>query len=278
MGVARFPGIPAAETKSRALRGSARLFDGQPAFGGGTGRRSGAFSAAAAGVGEKIGQAFLGVAGVGARSGADQRALIGLARGGTDRVDGRRQRRGFDLAGGLGGDWRGRQRAREARGIARLGLGDRDDAARVPIAVEMPAQLVDREDRAVVAGRSVLDRLAVLVEGGPLPWERYGDGFSTLVSASAPVFWLFFLLNGLAVIVQRIRDPARPRPFRVPGYPIPPLLFAATSGFMLYSSTNYARPLLPFVLIPVLAGIPLYGISQWLKQRQPVPVAVNRET
>lgn len=128
------------------------------------------------------------------------------------------------------------------------------------------------------AGRSVLDRLAMLVEGGPLPWDRYGDGFSTLVSASAPVFWLFFLLNGLAVIVQRFRDPTQPRPFRVPGYPIPPLLFAATSGFMLYSSTNYARPLLPFVVIPVLAGIPLYGISQWLKQRQPVHADVNRET
>jgi amino acid transporter len=127
-------------------------------------------------------------------------------------------------------------------------------------------------------GRSMLDRLAILVEGGPLPWDRYGDGFSTLVSASAPVFWLFFLLNGLAVIVQRFRDPTQPRPFRVPGYPIPPLLFAATSGFMLYSSTNYAWPLLPFVLIPVLAGIPLYGISQWLTRRKPVHADVNRET
>jgi basic amino acid/polyamine antiporter, APA family len=35
-----------------------------------------------------------------------------------------------------------------------------------------------------------------------------------------------FVLVSIGVIVLRIRDPDRPRPFRVPGYPVTPLLSA----------------------------------------------------
>ena len=42
---------------------------------------------------------------------------------------------------------------------------------------------------------------------------------------TAPVFWLFFLLVGVSLFVLRRRDPDLPRPFRVPLYPVLPLLF-----------------------------------------------------
>ena len=42
------------------------------------------------------------------------------------------------------------------------------------------------------------------------------DGFATMVEFTAPVFWLFFMLSGIALFVLRRRDPARvaavPRP------------------------------------------------------------------
>ena len=67
------------------------------------------------------------------------------------------------------------------------------------------------------------------------------SGFQTMVDYTAPVFWLFFLLSTLALIVLRVREPDVPRPFRVPLYPLLPLLFAAVCGYMLWSSLAYVQ-------------------------------------
>jgi APA family basic amino acid/polyamine antiporter len=64
-------------------------------------------------------------------------------------------------------------------------------------------------------------------------------GFETMVEYTAPVFWTFLFLTGVALLVLRRRDPGRPRPFRVPFYPLTPLAFCATSGYLVYSSLAY---------------------------------------
>jgi amino acid transporter len=61
-------------------------------------------------------------------------------------------------------------------------------------------------------------------------------GFETLVEYTAPVFWLFLLLTGLALFRLRQREPSVARPFRVPLYPLTPLVFCATSAYLLYAS------------------------------------------
>jgi amino acid transporter len=65
------------------------------------------------------------------------------------------------------------------------------------------------------------------------------QGFSTMVDYTAPVFWFFFLLVGAAVIVLRRREPNIERPFRVPLYPITPILFCLVCIYMLRSSVAY---------------------------------------
>ena len=67
------------------------------------------------------------------------------------------------------------------------------------------------------------------------------DGFSTLVDYTAPVYWAFLLLSGLAVIVLRRKHPDATRPYKVPLYPVLPLAFAASCGFVMWSSLAYAR-------------------------------------
>ncbi|MEN3278740.1 MAG: basic amino acid/polyamine antiporter, family [Massilia sp.] len=67
----------------------------------------------------------------------------------------------------------------------------------------------------------------------------FGSGFKSMVEFTAPVFWLFFLLTGLSLFVLRRREPDLPRPFRVPFYPLLPLVFCATCGWMLWSSLSY---------------------------------------
>jgi amino acid transporter len=96
------------------------------------------------------------------------------------------------------------------------------------------------------------------------------DGFQTMVAYTAPAFWLFFLLTGLSLFALRRQPPANAEPFRVPLYPLTPLLFAAACAFMLYSSFMYAMSLDPgsigaMVGIAMLAsGVP---VLMWAKRR-----------
>ena len=67
------------------------------------------------------------------------------------------------------------------------------------------------------------------------------DGFSAMVEFTAPVFWLFFMLSGIALFILRRRDPDAPRPFRVPLYPVLPLAFVLSCAYVLYSSIMHAQ-------------------------------------
>ncbi|MBB3343735.1 amino acid permease [Luteimonas sp. RC10] len=109
--------------------------------------------------------------------------------------------------------------------------------------------------------RSGAPRAAILVQGVlALALVVLGafarDGFEVAVEYTAPVFWLFFLLVGIALFVLRRRDPDRPRPFRVPLYPALPLLFCATSAYLLYASLAYTgRGALVGVVVLAIGGL-----------------------
>src|SRR5690606_27785182 len=64
-------------------------------------------------------------------------------------------------------------------------------------------------------------------------------GFETIVDYTAPVFWFFFLLVGVAVFILRKKDPPITRPFKVPLYPVLPAIFCISSSLLLYSSLAY---------------------------------------
>jgi amino acid transporter len=92
------------------------------------------------------------------------------------------------------------------------------------------------------------------------------DGFLGMVLYTSPVFWFFILLVGIALMVLRQTDPNRERPFRVPFYPITPILFCVMCGYLLYSSLDYAASkdssIFGWVGIGVLLlGIPLMFVT-----------------
>jgi amino acid transporter len=62
------------------------------------------------------------------------------------------------------------------------------------------------------------------------------SGVKFMVDFTAPVFWFFFLLTGIALFVLRFRRPHVARPFKVPAYPVLPIIFVATCAFLLYRS------------------------------------------
>ncbi|MCS6926037.1 MAG: amino acid permease [Candidatus Binatia bacterium] len=106
-------------------------------------------------------------------------------------------------------------------------------------------------------GRANTPTTALLVQGAiTLALVLLGlftrTGFETMVEYTAPVFWFFFLLTGVALIVLRWREPEIDRPFRVPLFPLLPLLFCATAAYLLYSSLAYTG-MGAFVGVAVLA-------------------------
>jgi amino acid transporter len=66
------------------------------------------------------------------------------------------------------------------------------------------------------------------------------DGFTAMVEFTAPVFWGFLCLVGLSLFILRRKTSARTDAFRVPLYPVTPLLFVASCGYLTYSSVQYA--------------------------------------
>ncbi|WP_417388913.1 APC family permease [Gimesia sp.] len=115
------------------------------------------------------------------------------------------------------------------------------------------------------AGRRLIDAPFTLIQSDFIEWEKYQDGFDTLLVATAPLFWTFFLLTGLSLIILRYTAPQMERPFRVPLYPATPILFCLTCLYMLYATLEYASGLALLGLIPVLIGVPLY----WMSRRKP---------
>jgi basic amino acid/polyamine antiporter, APA family len=109
---------------------------------------------------------------------------------------------------------------------------------------------------------------ALLVQGGiALALVLFGTfgargGVQSMVDYTAPVFWFFFLLAAASLFVLRTREPLASRPFRVPLYPVIPLLFAATCLYMLYSSLVFTGDRALVGAAVVAAGVPLLLLSR----------------
>jgi APA family basic amino acid/polyamine antiporter len=66
---------------------------------------------------------------------------------------------------------------------------------------------------------------SLLLQGAWSVLLLFSGTFDTLTDTLIFVSWFFYVANAGAVIVLRRRDPAAPRPFRVPWYPLLPVVF-----------------------------------------------------
>jgi basic amino acid/polyamine antiporter, APA family len=88
------------------------------------------------------------------------------------------------------------------------------------------------------------------------PVENKLDGFETLVFVSAPTYWALMLACGAAFFQLR-RKGESPRGFACPGFPVVPLIFCGTCGFMMWRALAYAgfKGLLWPTLAPPIASL-----------------------
>src|SRR5262245_24318461 len=69
---------------------------------------------------------------------------------------------------------------------------------------------------------------------------RARAGFERLLVFTAPFYWGFIALLGVALIVLRSRGGTSGATYRVPFYPLTPIIFSLTSGAMVYAGIDYA--------------------------------------
>jgi amino acid transporter len=94
------------------------------------------------------------------------------------------------------------------------------------------------------------------------------SGIKFMVDFTAPVFWFFFLLTGIALFVLRFRYPQVVRPFKVPMYPLLPLAFVGTCGFLLYKSLEFTlqNKAIQIALYVMLAGVVVWIVARLRKR------------
>lgn len=87
--------------------------------------------------------------------------------------------------------------------------------------------------------------------------------YQQLITYAAFTSWLFYALTVIGLFVLRRREPNAERPYKVWGYPVTPIVFAAvSSAFVL--NTMYTSPVPSFWGVVLIAsGIPLY---LWLRK------------
>jgi len=86
----------------------------------------------------------------------------------------------------------------------------------------------------------------------------FAGSFVDTIIYSAPAVWIFFLLTGISTYLLRRKEPNTERPFKLPLFPLPVLIFCLISTFMLYSCVTFAWSQKPNSLY-ILAAVMLIG-------------------
>ncbi len=95
--------------------------------------------------------------------------------------------------------------------------------------------------------------------------------FEDLVIYTSAAHWLFMAMVGASLIILRFREPQVERPYRVPLFPILPIVYIAVCCMLIYSSFNYGNAIAPYGAWIgfglVAAGLPVYWISRQFNKR-----------
>ncbi|KAI9446335.1 L-methionine transporter [Lactarius indigo] len=102
---------------------------------------------------------------------------------------------------------------------------------------------------------------AMLLQAGiTITFILLGGGFRSLINFAVVASWAFYFLTVLGVVILRIKEPMLERPYKT--WITTPFLFCAVALFLLYMPI-IAAPLEALAVLGfVLAGIPMYYITQ----------------
>lgn len=124
--------------------------------------------------------------------------------------------------------------------------------ARVPYAVARDGLAPRALGR--LSGGARVPAVSVLVQGALSCVLALSGTFDQLTDAVVFASWLFYALNAGSVLMLRRREPDRARPFRVPGFPVVPVVFVALA-ILLIVNTIWTDP------APSVLGLGMTGLG-----------------
>jgi len=80
----------------------------------------------------------------------------------------------------------------------------------------------------------------------------------SIVDFTAPVFWFFLILITLSIFIYRYRHQPNAQLFKIPFFPLPPLLFLTACVYLLYASIKFTGIYALYGIGVLLAGIPFW--------------------
>jgi basic amino acid/polyamine antiporter, APA family len=123
------------------------------------------------------------------------------------------------------------------------------------------ASILGAMNSSIMAGPRVYAIWAQAVWGSILAAT---GSYELLITYAAFASWLFYGLTALGLIVIRRKRPNEPAPYRVPGYPVTPIVFAIVSfAFLVNTIATRPIPSLWGILL-IISGVPFY----WLAKRR----------
>ena len=141
-------------------------------------------------------------------------------------------------------------------------------AARVPYAAARDGLFFAAFGRLSPVSRVPVTSLVLLSLWGAL--LAASGTFDQLTNMAVMSYALFWIPVVTAVIVLRRRLPDAPRAFRVPGYPLTPLLFVAVMAWVVISAFRSTPRESLATLLLILLGLPLYPLFRRRRGR-PLP-------
>ena len=143
-------------------------------------------------------------------------------------------------------------------------------AARVPYAAARDGLFFERFARLAPVSRVPVTSLVLLAVWGAL--LAVTGTFDQLTNMAVMSYALVWIPVALAVIVLRHKLPHEPRPYRVPGYPLVPLLFALVMVWIVVSALASAPRESIATIVLILLGLPLYPL---FRRRRAAPLSVT---
>jgi APA family basic amino acid/polyamine antiporter len=98
-------------------------------------------------------------------------------------------------------------------------------------------------------------------------------GFSQLFTYVIFGGWIFYGLAVLSVIVLRKKAPNMARPFRVPGYPVTPILFGIVAFAFVVNTLIQTPRESGYGLAFIALGIPIYLVQRSVRRRSSAKAA-----
>jgi APA family basic amino acid/polyamine antiporter len=143
-------------------------------------------------------------------------------------------------------------------------------AARVPYAAARDGLFFAPFGRLSPVSRVPLTSLVLLAVWGAL--LAASGTFDQLTNMAVMSYALFWIPVSLSVIVLRRRLPSAPRPYRVPLYPLVPLVFALVMAWIVVSALLSATREALATVVLILLGLPLYPLFRRRRPRALPPV------